>query len=469
MPSLPYVDVRYSQLHVPDETVVTQAPDQEAKGWPAAPTIGRRAVLSGAGALLVTAALPSTADAVEYKVMRAVPADRLADYFGVVAHLNFDKSVYGHQPAVVDKLLELGARHVRTRLVPAMDEVRRSMRALAEHKCRVNATCQLFGDRGQPSNRELMRDVVRYFGGDARSIFSSFEGMNEPNNDGVPWVDLTRSTTIELWRQAKSHRATRDIPIIGPALADTWTLKQDYQRLGDLTSYTDYGSIHLYPRGTSPSILINEHSRYARATYGRQPLVCTEGGYNNALNQNTGRPVPEAVAGVYAPRHLLEHFIRGNRFFRYELLDDVDANRSDWESNFGLVGVGSGHPSRWRNKPAFKAMKNLLAVVSDRGPSFNPSGLSLSIQGGGDQLRTVLLQKKNGTHYLCLWRDVTIYDPATRRHLDVAKRRVHVSLKRAASVAVLEPSTQRDPTRQLGSTRRLSLNLDGDLQIVQIR
>ena len=31
--------------------------------------------------------------------------------------------------------------------------------------------------------------------------------------------------------------------------------------------------------------------------------------------------VPEDVAGVYGPRHLLEYYIRGHRFFRYELLD----------------------------------------------------------------------------------------------------------------------------------------------------
>jgi hypothetical protein len=440
---------------------------------PAAPSaahgFGRRALLSGAGALIVTAALPRAADAVEYRYHSALQAEKLADSFGVNVHLNFDTGVYGHQPAVVARVIELGARHIRTRLVLQMSEVRRSMRALASHHCRVNATCQLFGDAGQPSNRELMREVVRYMGGDARHVFSSFEGINEPNNDGVPWVHRTRATTIDLWRQAKSHQATRDIPLIGPALADTWNLKKDYQRLGDLSRYTDLGSIHLYPRGTSPSILIDEHSGYARATFGRQPIVCTEGGYNNALNQTNGRPVPEAVAGIYAPRQLLEHFIRGNRFFNYELLDDVDPHRRDWQSNFGLVGVGRGHPSAWRNKPAFRAMRNLLDIVGDRGHSFRPSGLSMNVRGGGPELRTVLLQKRSGAHYLCIWRDVTVYNPQTRHRVDVGKRRVDVSLKRAASVAVFEPSTQLHATRGLGSTRHFSLDLAGDLHVVRIR
>jgi hypothetical protein len=429
---------------------------------------GRRALLSGAGALIITAAVPRSADAVEYRYHSAVQAEKLADAFGVNVHLNFDTGVYGHQSAVVEKLLELGARHIRTRLVLQMSEVRRSIRALASHHCKVNATCQLFGDAGQPSNRELMREVVHYLGSDARHVFSSFEGINEPNNDGVPWVHKTRATTIDLWKQAKAHQATRDIPIIGPALADTWSLKKDYQRLGDLSRYTDLGSIHLYPRGTSPSILIDEHSGYARATFRRQPIVCTEGGYTNALNQTTGRPVPEAVSGIYAPRQLLEHFIRGNKFFNYELLDDVDPHGRDWQSNFGLLRVGHGHPSAWRSKPAFRAMRNLLEVVGDRGHSFRPSGLSMNVRGGGPELRTVLLQKRSGAHYLCMWRDVTVYNPETRHRLDVGKQRVDVSLKRAASVAVFEPSTQRHATRGLGSTRHFSLNLAGDLHVVRI-
>jgi hypothetical protein len=271
-----------------------------------------------------------------------------------------------------------------------------------------------------------------------------------------------------LWRSAKSHRATRDIPIIGPALADTRSLRNDYRRLGKLTRYTDFGSIHLYPRGTNPSILIDKHSRYARATYGRQPIVCTEGGYNNALNQKGGRPVPEDIAGIYAPRQLLEHFIRGNRFFDYELLNDVDRTRSHWESNFGLVGVGHGHPSGWRNKPAFKAMRNLLDIVGDRGQAFRPSGLAMNVDGGGASLRTTLLQKRSGAHYLCLWRDITIYNPETRRRLDVRRRRVDISLQHAASISVFQPSTRRHATRQIGTTRRFSLNLAGDLHIVRL-
>lgn len=430
--------------------------------------VSRRTVLRGSAGLATLVVGSRVPLGTGFSVVPARQAESLADAFGVVIHLNFQGDIYGNYHAVVAKMLELGARHARSRLVPRLSNVRGGFTALAAGGCQISGTCQLFGDRTQPTNRDLMNEVAGYYGGQASGVFSSFEGVNEPNNNGVPWVAETRARTIDLWQQAKSNPKTDNIPIIGPSLADTTTLRQDYQALGDLTRYTDYGSIHMYPRGTSPSTLINTHVGYARASYGSQPFICTEGGYNNAMNQNRLRPVPEGVAGKYAPRHLLEHFIRGNRFFRYELLDDVDPSKSVWESNFGLVGVGSKDPSTWTNKLAFTAMKNMLDLIGDRGRPFTPTGLALKITGGSRDLRSVLLQKRNGKHYLCLWRDISVYDPNHRQYERIAPQHITVTLQKAAPASVFKPTRQAAPVATYASTTSVTLPLRGTVKIIRV-
>jgi hypothetical protein len=431
--------------------------------------VGRRAVLRGVGSLVVVGAgLRLDSASAAMPVMPARTAESLADSFGVVIHLNDQTSIYGNEQAIVSRVLALGARHARNRMTVHVEGVRNGFRALSAGGCRINATCQTFNLRSQPSNRELMNEAINFYGGDAIRTFSSFEGVNEPNNNGIPWVAETRARTIDLWNQAKSRSQTAHIPIVGPSLANTWTSRQDYLALGDLSQHVDRGSIHMYPRGTKPSTLIDQQTRYSRAAFGNHRTFCTEGGYNNALNQQRLRPVPEKVAGVYGPRHLLEHFIRGNMFFRYELMDHIDPQNKVFESNWGLIRVRGKDPSSWSVKPAYTAMRNFLHLIGDRGPQFTPHGLALKITGGGGDLRHALVQKRNGDHYLCLWRDVAIYDPARRAYTQVAPHSISVTLAKSKPVRLYRPDASANPVATFGLTRSFHVPLAGSVFVAQI-
>jgi hypothetical protein len=433
--------------------------------------VSRRAVLGGAATGLLGAYVVggSTFPASALTAMPARPAESLPHHFGVVAHFNFQKDIYGDERAVVAKIKALGARHVRSRLVPRLPGVRRGFTELADAGIHINGTCQVFGLAHQPSAAELMQEVRDFYGGEAGGVFSSFEGVNEPNNNGGAWVQETRARTQALWNAAKSSTKTDGIPIIGPSLADTWTLKKQYQQLGDLSHIVDRGSIHMYPRGTSPSTLIDAHVRLARASYGNHRFICTEGGYNNLMSHTRLQPVPEVVAGIYGPRHLLEHYIRGHRFFRYELLDDRDPGLNNWEAHFGLIAVKSNDASTWRDKPAFTAMKNFIDLIGDRGPSFTPSPLHASISGGRSDLRHVLLQKRNGVHYLILWRDTAVYDATRQKALSVKPDLIRVTLGRQARVSVYEPSTRATAVATPGLTNVCQVRLGGVVTVLEIR
>jgi len=422
--------------------------------------LSRRTVLraGAAGAGLVSVPLASMRS-VSLASVRPAPADALVDAFGVVTHLHFAGSVYDDHEAVLFWVSLLGSRHVRNRLSP-QPEVLDAFEELAARGVRVQGVCGALGD-GQTMDH-LLDTVVRRFP-DPAGVFAAFEGINEPNSVGVPWVAETREKTIAL-RAARDARGLTAIPIVAPALArvtlggtegaDTW---EQAGTLGDLSAYVDYGNIHVYPQGLQPSREIDYFTGCARRVSDGHPVMCTEGGYFTAMDYVGGAfPVPQWVAAAYTPQMLLEHFTRGSsRFFRYELFDDPGFSDAAREANFGMVqSLDLGAPSLLFPKPDFLAVRRLLALFADPGPAFDPLPLDVSVSGPGD-LRTAVFAKRDGTHLLCLWLDRPVYDPETREltvGLTEPSATAELVLGEARDVVVESLVDGRRGTRQSGST-----------------
>ena len=137
-------------------------------------------------------------------------------------------------------------------------------------------------------------------------------------------------------RRPRPTRRPRDLPVLAPALAFKW----NYVTAGDMSQYADNANAHMYPGGYKPSNEISQITTAIRGVVPTKPLVTTEAGYHNALNTTNGhRPVPEDVAGVYRPRLLLEHYLRGEkRVYSYELIDEFDdPGLTNPEAHFGLL------------------------------------------------------------------------------------------------------------------------------------
>lgn len=439
------------------------------------PTSLPRRTLLGSGAALGASALltasPGQANAAP-RLVAAAPADRLVESFGVVIHLHFLKSVYGRHDEVLRWLRRLGVRHVRTRL-SILPDVMDAMAEYARHGIRIQGVCGAFGD--DQSMDHVMRAVARRFDR-PHDVFSAFEGINEPNNDGVPWVAETRARTRELHR-ARSAHGLRRIPIVAPALArvtsggvegdNTW---EQAKRLGDLSRYVDLGNMHVYPRGLPPSADIDHFRRCARRVAGPGRVMCTEGGYFTAMDYRGGaNPVPSAVAAAYAPQQVLEHWrARTLRFFRYELLDEPDATSTDREGTLGMVRTGR----TWRPKKDFRPLRHLLATLSDPGGGFEPAPIRMALVGGPKDLRHAVFAKRDGSHVLALWRDRPIYDPRRQRLLvrDLAEPMADVRLElgSARDISVRHLTDLRSsPVRRTG--RRIGVDLTPGVTLVTLR
>jgi hypothetical protein len=134
------------------------------------------------------------------------------------------------------------------------------------------------------------------------------------------------------------------------------------------------------------------HLRYVGSP--NKPAFLTETGYStNSFGTS------EAADAVYMPRLFLYNFNHGLALTsKYELLDtSAQSGGGDFEGNFGYIRTNN------TPKPAFTAVKNLLALLSDRGPRFRPGSLGYGLSGNTADVYKVLMQKRDGTYYLAMW------------------------------------------------------------------
>ena len=114
-------------------------------------------------------------------------------------------------------------------------------------------------------------------------------------------------------------------------------------------------------------------------------------------------------------------------------------------------------------------MRNLLALASDPGPSFTRHVLAYGLSGAPPDLRQSLVQRRDGSYTLFLWRDDKIWDPKARKRLPVSSESVTLKLPDAATVQMFRPSESAAAVRTWTGTSTLTINLDSDLVALTLR
>ena len=368
--------------------------------------------LAGVGAALLCVASPAFA-----APETAKRSHDFADSIGVNIHVHYTDTVYFSRwnDLILPKLQSLGVSHVRDGAVDT---------TLPEYYARFNqlgqngiGTTFIFAPNFPLSKLATFTNQV--------GNLEAFEGPNEYDTAGdANWVNVLRAYQQNLYGTVKGNPALASKPVIGPSLVYN---PQSWDALGSLSSWMDFGATHSYPLGEFPSSNLDGtiFPREAKLS-GSKPLWSTETGYNNALNApaNEGhKPVSEAIAAVYMPRLYLEHFNRGiRRSFGYELIDLFpDSPRTEREHNFGLLRNDGSE------KPAFVALKNLIALTKNPGSSFTPGTLDYSLGGQTANVHRTLLQKSDGTFLLALWLEKSSWNTTIRAPITIPSQNVTVN------------------------------------------
>ncbi len=396
---------------------------------------------------------------------QAKPADSFVDSIGVNAHWSYPDTPYGADYAEVQqKLVASGIRHVRGELSRARDLAASGITTMV-------CVGPGHNENGGPDTIQKIKDEVKAANAGGVHAVDWVEGPNEPdlfwqksdNGDkygigAVTYKDqgyaqgdagIIKGVIAfqkDLYAAFKADPATAGLKIVGPALGKTYGYdnKSPYGA-GTLSDAVDLGNFHPYPggnpfsertgydtlgwyigHGTQPSANMDEF-RFAFDIYAPpfapKPMACSESGYSTFVNGQT-----EAVQAKYIPRLFCEYFRQGiARTYLYEFLDAFD-NKNDRDSNFGLLRHDLSP------KPSYDAVKNLIALLSDRGKDFAPGALDYTLTvspvmgykepGSGqvvnyDRTRYVhhlLLQKREGPFYLLLWHEISDEDGGVNPH-----------------------------------------------------
>ena len=385
-------------------------------------------------ACLLASASPAAAG--DTTIPRSAAAFR--DSVGVSTHIVYYDTPYGDWERAVDRLDELGVRHLRDGAYgnpgPEWRDWNERYYRAVEHA--ADRGMRFLLGMGRPGNRAgTLEQLLAVAGGRLRRATEALEAPNEFDYfvGGPRWPVALRDYTERLYRGAKAHPALRSLPVLGPSLG-TW---EGPRRAGDHGAWLDRGNIHPYTGGASPSARhVRSEIARASAVSGDKPVWATEAGFHNALNATTNQPpTSEAAAAVYHVRTFLEHFKNGiARTYAYELVDVYpDPALRDPVKHFGLLRHD------FSPKPAFTALKNLLATVGrDEAPArLRP--LQLSVEAPADEVRSLVLQRADGTYVVALWRPASVWDRKRRRAVPVAPRTVRVGLPGAAGVTLSDP------------------------------
>lgn len=361
--------------------------------------------------------------------VQAFQADTFVDSIGVGTHLTYnDTNYYTNWSATLAALQSLGVRHARDGFYnfPAGSPYAARHQQLAAAGIKTDYVMPI-----DSSTTPAMVASVAQQVGDMEAV----EGPNECDlaGDCGSTPDEGISNMLSFMPTVDASGAAAGMPVFAAALAQYPTFSQ----VGNLSSEMAYNNLHVYFNGRypgNPGWFCSDAQGNgcwglpfwldtANVDAPGVPVVMTETGYVMTPNPQQYE-IPESTGASYIPRTLLLTYMSGvKRTYLYELLDEASS------PGYGLMD------SNMNPKPAFRAVQNLIANLSDKGPSFNPGQLAYSLTGGDSTLRQILFQKRDGSFWLVLWLEQSSWDEQNVVETPVTPENVTLNLKSSDSVA----------------------------------
>ena len=381
------------------------------------------------------------------------PSQRVVDSIGVGTHLGYIETSYADFGLIRKRLEQLGVLHIRDEIYPhPSPRELREIAVLGESGIRADV---IAGDPNAGPATSVLT-VLRSIAPDLDAV----EGPNEFDLHGGPdWVSQLRTYQRQLYDGVKADPRLSGLPVLAPSV-----VYGHWRKLGNLRNVADVGNGHPYASGGEPEPALKAQLPEYRINVGDRPVWVTETGYQTNTDPIIGEPgVPEAVQGGLILRSLLEDFKLGvQRTYLYELADERP-DPGHQHTQFGLLRDDLSP------KPAFYAVRNLIALLRDPGASFTPVPYPTKITGDTSGVETIELAKRDGTILIALWRRVDVWNPVTQQVLDVGQSTVNIRLPRPVRVArTFVPSRSARPAATEHNIRSLAVHLGSDPAILEL-
>lgn len=391
--------------------------------------------------------------------VRSKSANSFIEMLCVNAHFSATKSPYvSRYSEVRQKLLQLGFRHVRDGFTGegierwkdlAKTGIRITYITGAAAGTKPNSTYWSSPDHlivdyltGQIGTNvvdavEMPNEIDKFYGNTRWLAKDQQTLQNDPGSSRY-WGKYIKAYSQDGWRALKQNSRTAGYPVYAPSFAAVTA----YSQVGDLSQFSNVSNIHHYFAGRHPGTSgwgsngygsLSWQIQYKLKVQGpNKPSVITETGYPNATAHDITN-VSETISGKYIPRALFRAFNTGfPRVCIYELVNSFnDPQRIDPEANFGLLRYDLSE------KPAFTALKNLVALLKDSPQAFSPQSLNLKLSGDTANVQYTLLQKQDRSFYLAVWIERPAYDPITGKATPVADQSIIITVPRGVQAEAL--------------------------------
>lgn len=404
---------------------------------------------------------------------------------GINTHLGYSDTLYYRDwPMIKARLTELGVSHIRDGTFAAGYPAVIGPTVAARYNQLLALGIKgnmLVGDEqsasdGAPTTLAHRLDWIK---ANILGFTMSVEGSNEWDTRGgdPARIQALRDAQCDLYQRVKSDPALAARPVIGPSSGDRSDDRTWYAQIGDLSACLDRGNLHPYPGQDPPHRRLSRDLSaafdWARTTYGSQPLWATETGAWNAIAADG---VSERAAATYIPRTFVEYFRRG--IARTQLYELADLATGDGQAidNYGLLR-SDGTP-----KPAFTALRNLLAIVKDNTAASGSLGFGVACRTNcryGDPaayptqdgpIRHLLLRHSSGAYFLIVWSESSVWDAATKTDTPKPAQGFDLSLQKApAKVEIFDPAIDTSPLSTDTTGRTLVATVAPDqLRIIKV-
>jgi hypothetical protein len=351
------------------------------------------------------------------KSVAAIPADSFVESIGVNTHWTFPNVYTYIYTGLKAKLAESGIRYIRDGSSAATHARANDLYNSLGIKTNMIPERRRSGPGPQPLDPTELDEALNEIKTQVLTAKVSLEAPNEydvSHGSDTDWVGNIRNYSILLYTKAKADEMLRNLPVIEPSL----TSLEAYKAVGNLDQYINYVNLHMYQWGYwpgtdrwdnkngTPSITWYLNDLVPQQSPSGKRVQSTETGYQDDI-QNDG--LSEEADGKYTARIFTEFFRRSiYRTYRYELVNQ------DIPGKEGAFGLLRGDLSE---KPSFRAVKNLITTLSDKGPDFEPGALNYVLNGSMANVRQILFQKRNDNFYLMVWMEVSSW--GFNAHIDL--------------------------------------------------
>jgi hypothetical protein len=220
-------------------------------------------------------------------------------------------------------------------------------------------------------------------------ILNFIEGGNEDDDPYAIGNGNTLGWTAQFQQQVLQVGHALGLPVINMSFGAGWTAANNWQgnydKVGDLSAYTDYANAHTYPIvGQTPDSTIERLNGLAHIAASARPVITTEVGWDENLGFS------QSQVAQYVVDAALDGWKNGDiKTYFYALYDDGSGR-------FGLMNQ-DGSP-----KAAGYALHNLTTLLADGG-SAAPNTLTYGLTGTVGGENTLLMQKSDGSNWLAVW------------------------------------------------------------------